>query len=427
MNILVIGAGGVGASMASIAESRSFFTTFTLADVSLESAERAIAALDGPGRFRAVQLDARSEANIVALIREVDANIVVNACDPRLNEPIFRACFTAEVHYLDMAMNLSRPHPTDPYHQVGDILGKEQLAAHDSWVDKDLLALVGMGVEPGLSDVFARYASDHLFDEIDEIGVRDGANLAIEGYDFAPTFSIWTTIEVCLNPPLVWEKSRGIFTTNCFSEPEVFHFPEGIGPIECVNVEHEEVLLMPREIECNRVTFKYGLGTDFINWLKTFAYLGLDSAEKIQVGDVKVAPRDVLAAVLPNPAKLGHLMVGKTCAGTWIKGTKDGKPRELYLYHVVDNQQTMGDWGCQAVLWQTTICPVVALELIARGTWKHSGVRGPEAFDAVPYLELLAEYGAPHGMVEMGEGQWPSPTRTDDLGWSRPVRKSTTA
>jgi saccharopine dehydrogenase-like NADP-dependent oxidoreductase len=330
-----------------------------------------------------------------------------------------------------MAMNLSRPHPTDPYNQVGDILGKEQLAAHDAWVEKGLLALVGMGVEPGLSDVFARYASDHLFDAIDEIGVRDGANLAIEGYDFAPTFSIWTTIEECLNPPLVWEKSRGIFTTNCFSEPEVFHFPEGIGPIECVNVEHEEVLLMPREIACNRVTFKYGLGTDFINWLKTFAYLGLDSAEKIQVGDVKVAPRDVLAAVLPNPAKLGHLMTGKTCAGTWIKGTKDGKPREVYLYHVVDNQETMGDWGCQAVLWQTAICPVVALELIASGTWKHSGVRGPEAFDAVPYLNLLAEYGAPHGMVEMGqssgEGQWPSPIRTNDPGWSRPVRKSTTA
>jgi saccharopine dehydrogenase-like NADP-dependent oxidoreductase len=120
-------------------------------------------------------------------------------------------------------------------------------------------------------------------------------------------------------------------------------------------------------------------------------------------------------------------MTGKTCAGTWVKGTKDGKPREVYLYHVVDNQQTMGDWGCQAVLWQTAICPVVALELIARGTWTHSGVRGPEAFDAVPYLELLADYGAPHGMVEMGEGRWPSPTRTDDPGWSRPVRESTTA
>ena len=106
-----------------------------------------------------------------------------------------------------------------------------------------------MGVEPGLSDVFARYAADELFSEIAELGVRDGANLEVAGYDFAPTFSIWTTIEECLNPPVVWERDRGWFTTEPFSEPETFTFPAGIGPVECVNVEHEEVLLMPRWIE----------------------------------------------------------------------------------------------------------------------------------------------------------------------------------
>ena len=419
MNILVIGAGGVGTSMAAIAESRSFFRSFTLADVSLEAAQRAIEKLTDAQRFTAVQLDARSESNIVALIKECDADFVMNACDPRLNEPIFNACFTAGVHYMDMAMNLSTPHATDPYNQVGEILGHKQFSAHEAWIDKGLLALVGMGVEPGLSDVFARYAADNLFDTIDEIGVRDGANLAIEGYDFAPTFSIWTTIEECLNPPLIWEKGRGIFTTDCFSESEIFHFPEGIGPIECVNVEHEEVLLIPREIECNRVTFKYGLGNEFINWLKTFAYLGLDSATKIKVGDVHVAPRDVLAALLPNPAELGHLMKGKTCAGTWIKGTHTGLPREVYLYHVVDNEETMTKWGCQAVLWQTAICPIVALELLATGQWAHSGVRGPEAFAAEPYLDLLKAYGSPHGMIEMGEGKWPAPILTGAPVWSR--------
>src|SRR5918993_905155 len=113
---------------------------------------------------------------------------------------------------------------------------------------------------PGLADVFARYAADHLFDRIDEIGVRDGANLEVEGYDFAPTFSIWTTIEECLNPPVIWEQERGWFTTAPFSEPETFDFPEGIGPVECVNVEHEEVVLVPRWIDCKRATFKYGLG-----------------------------------------------------------------------------------------------------------------------------------------------------------------------
>ena len=423
MNILVIGAGGVGASMASIAETRSFFTEFVLADLYLSTAEKAVAELDDPSRFRAVELDARDKKAIVDMISATKADVVVNACDPRLNEVIFDACFEAGTNYLDMAMNLSKPHPTDPYNLVGVPLGEAQLAAHEAWRDKGILALVGMGIEPGLSDVFARYAADVLFDTIDEIGVRDGSNLSIDGYEFAPTFSIWTTIEECLNPPIIWEKERGLYTTDCFSEPEIFHFPAGIGPVECVNVEHEEVLLIPREVDCNRVTFKYGLGAEFIDFLKTFAYLGLDSVVPVRVGDVHVAPRDVLAAVLPNPAKLGHIMTGKTCAGIWVKGTYDGSPREVYLYHVADNETTMREWGSQAVLWQTAICPVVALELMSNGTWKGTGVRGPEAFDAAPYLNLLGEYGSHHGMVEMGPRLWPGPKPTGQPGWDRPVRR----
>ncbi len=424
MNILVIGAGGVGASIASIAETRGFFTKFVIADINKERAQTAIDALDDPGKFEAVAVDARNEVELVDLIQRTKTDVVVNACDPRLNEPIFSASFKAGASYLDMAMNLSKPHPTNPYEEVGIELGHDQLAVDQQWKSKGILALVGMGVEPGLSDVFARYAADHLFDTIDEIGVRDGSNLSIDGLDFAPTFSIWTTIEECLNPPIVWEKSRGLFTTDCFSEPEVFHFPAGIGPIECVNVEHEEVLLVPREIDCSRVTFKYGLGAEFIDWLKTFAYLGLDSTEKIKVGDVSVAPRDVLAAVLPNPAELGHLMHGKTCAGTWVRGTYDGAYREVYLYHVADNEITMREWGSQAVLWQTAVCPVVALELLANGSWKGTGVRGPEAFDAVPFLNLLGEYSTHHGMVEMGPGLWPRPRPTGQPGWDRPVKRA---
>ena len=424
MNILVIGAGGVGASMASIAETRSFFAQFILADISLSRAEEAIAQLDDRSKFVAEQVDARDMTAIKALIERVKADVVVNACDPRMNEPIFNAAYEAHCNYIDMAMNLSEPHASNPYEEVGSPLGADQLAADQAWRDRGLLALVGMGVEPGLSDVFARYAADNLFDTIDEIGVRDGSNLSIDGLDFAPTFSIWTTIEECLNPPIVWEKNRGLYTTDCFSEPEVFHFPAGIGPYECVNVEHEEVLLIPREIDCNRVTFKYSLGAEFIDWLKTFAYLGLDSTEHVRVGDVSVSPRDVLAAVLPNPAKLGHLMHGKTCAGTWVRGTYDGKPREVYLYHVADNETTMREWGSQAVLWQTAVCPVVALELLAKGDWQDTGVLGPEAFDAVPFLNLLGDYSTHHGILEMGPGMWPSPKPTGQPGWDRPVRRA---
>jgi saccharopine dehydrogenase-like NADP-dependent oxidoreductase len=315
--------------------------------------------------------------------------------------PIFEGALAAGADYLDMAMSLSRPHPERPYEATGVKLGDEQFARAQAWEAAGRLALVGIGVEPGLSDVFARYAADHLFSEIDEIGVRDGANLVVEGYDFAPSFSIWTTIEECLNPPLIWEAGRDWYTTEPFSEPETFEFPDGIGSVECVNVEHEEVVLIPRWVAAKRVTFKYGLGDEFIEVLKTLHKLGLDRTDPLRVGGVEVAPRDVVAAALPDPATLGDRMRGKTCAGTWVTGRgTDGAPREVYLYHVVDNEWSMREYGSQAVVWQTAINPVVALELLAAGTWSGAGVLGPEAFDAVPFLELLTAYGSPWGLRE---------------------------
>jgi saccharopine dehydrogenase-like NADP-dependent oxidoreductase len=315
--------------------------------------------------------------------------------------PLFDGAFAADADYLDMAMSLSRPHPERPHELPGVKLGDEQFVRADEWAAAGRLALVGIGVEPGLSDVFARYAADHLFDEVEEVGVRDGANLTVAGYSFAPSFSIWTTIEECLNPPVIWEKDRGWFTTAPFSEPEVFDFPEGIGPVECVNVEHEEVLLIPRYVDCRRVTFKYGLGEEFIDVLKTLHKLGLDSKEPVRVRGAEVAPRDVVAAALPDPATLGDRMRGKTCAGTFVTGTgKDGSPRATYLYHVLDNEHSMREWGHQAVVLQTALNPVAALELLAGGAWEGAGVLGPEAFPPQPFLDLLADYGAPHGIED---------------------------
>jgi saccharopine dehydrogenase (NAD+, L-lysine-forming) len=398
MRILLVGAGGVGGAIAAIAARRGFFEAMVVADFDLGRAEQVAAAAADP-RLSAIRLDATDEESVVAALHSHSCDVVMNATDPRFVMPLFRAALAAGVNYLDMAMSLSRPHPSEPYALAGVKLGDEQFELGSQWVDAGKLALVGIGVEPGLSDIFARYAADHLFSEIDEVGIRDGANLSVEGYEFAPTFSIWTTIEECLNPPVIWEKDRGWFTTPPFSEPETFDFPEGIGPVECVNVEHEEVLLVPRWVDAKRVTFKYGLGNEFIAILKALHILGLDRVEKVTVGDVEVSPRDVVAACLPNPATLGHLMRGKTCAGTYVTGTgKDGLPRSTYLYHVVDNEWSMREYGSQAVVWQTAINPVVAMELMATGVWEKAGVLGPEAFDAQPFLDLLTEYGSPWGM-----------------------------
>ena len=325
----------------------------------------------------------------------------MNACDPSFNEPIFDAAYNVGVNYMDMAMTLSTPHPTDPFHKCGVKLGDYQFERAKKWEEKGLLCLVGLGVEPGMADVFARYAQEHLFDEIEEIGIRDGANIEIKGYEFAPNFSIWTTIEECLNPPVIWEKEKGWFTTAPFSEPEIFEFPEGIGKIEVVNVEHEEVLLMPRWVKCKRVTFKYGLGDQFIGVLKTLHMLGLDNKEKINVKGVQVAPRDVVAACLPDPAHLGDKMSGKTCAGTWVKGKKDGKAKQVYLYQVADNDECMKKWGCQSVVAQTAFNAVIGWDLLEHGVWKGVGVLGPEAFDPDPFMAKMADYGFPYGIKEM--------------------------
>lgn len=400
MRILVLGAGGVGAATAAIARRRDFFDRMVLADLDPTRAQAGVAGLDD-GRFAAAGIDASDRRAVVELARAERIDLILNACDPRLNPPIFEAALEARCTYLDMAMTLSRPHPERPFEQTGVMLGDEQLAAAGDWEAAGLLALVGIGVEPGLSDVFARYAQDHLFSAIDEVGVRDGADLVVEGHAFAPTFSIWTTIEECLNPPLIWERERGFYTTEPFSEPELFEFPEGIGPVECVNVEHEEVVLVPRHVDCNRVTFKYGLGEEFIGVLRTLHLLGLDSTEPIDVRGKRVAPRDVVAAALPDPATLGDRMTGRTCAGTLVTGTgKDGNPRATYLYNIADNETTMREDGAQAVVWQTAVNPVAAMELLASGAWSGAGVLGPEAFDAVPFLDKLAELGAPHGADE---------------------------
>lgn len=421
MRILLVGAGGVGNAIAKIAARRSFFELLVVSDYDLARAEATVAwvAEKHPGevgRFVAAKVDASNPDDVAAVAREHGATHVMNAVEPKFVPTIFAGALAAGADYLDMAMSLSEPHPTNPHEETGVKLGDDQFAQSPDWEKAGRLALVGIGVEPGLSDVFARYAVDHLFSEVEELGVRDGANLVVRDEDgneiFAPSFSIWTTIEECLNPPVIWEKDRGWFTTAPFSEPEVFDFPEGIGPVECVNVEHEEVLLMPRWLPAKRVTFKYGLGEEFIGILKTLNQLGLDKTQPIRVrsadGPVMVAPRDVVAAGLPDPATIGPRMTGKTCAGVWVTGTgKDGKPRSTYLYHVSDNEWTMAEYESQCVVWQTALNPVIALELLATGVWTGAGVLGPEAFDAKPFLDLMAApeseggFGQPWGIQEL--------------------------
>jgi saccharopine dehydrogenase-like NADP-dependent oxidoreductase len=402
MKILIIGAGGVGTSAAHIIKRAGtggeWAEKVIISDYNLARAEEVVGQLGG-GRFVSAKIDASSPESIKAVIAEHGPDFVLNAVEPAFNETIFDTCFEAGVGYMDCAMTLSTRDPEDPFHKAGIKLGDYQFERAEAWEQKGLTALVGSGVEPGMADVFARFANDHLFDEIDEVNVRDGDNYE-GGGDFG--FSVWTTIEECLNPPVVWEKGKGWFTTEQFSEPEIFNFPGGIGDVEVVNVEHEEVLLVPRVIDCNRVTFKYGVPADFRQLLQNLEAVGMAEAKKkIKVGDSEIAPRDFLVKVVPSPVESTGDMVGQGCAGTWVTGKKDGKRRSVYLYQVADNQDCMAKYGTNSVVAQTAVNPVIMLELLDAGIWDLKGVHGPESFPPEPFVERLAKYEFPAGIREM--------------------------
>jgi saccharopine dehydrogenase (NAD+, L-lysine-forming) len=377
MRVLLVGVGTVGEAIARMCAQRDWCELLVLADYDLDRVTALQETLGDASRFPGERIDARDAAAVADLARRHAVDLVMNAVDPRFVMPIFEGALAAGANYVDMATSLSRPHPADPFRLPGVKLGDEQFARSEEWERAGRLALLGMGMDPGLTDVFTAYAAKHLFDEVHEVHIRDGGDLHIPGYAFAPVFSIWTTIEECLNPPVEWDGTRDEwFTTEPFSAPEAFPFPEGIGEVECVNVEHEEVLLVPRYLTgVRRVTFKYALGSDFIAKLQFLHDIGL-----------------------------GDRMVGRAVVGTWVIGLKDGQPREVFLYQMADAAETLRSTGSQVVGWQTGFNPVIAMELLATGVWAGSGVHAPEAFDPDPYLAMLDRYGIHHAMVEMEPG-----------------------
>jgi saccharopine dehydrogenase-like NADP-dependent oxidoreductase len=402
MKLLIIGAGGVGTSAAQIIKRAGngggWAEKIVISDYNLARAEEVVRQL-GQDRFVAEKIDAGDSAGMAAVIQKHGITWVLNVVEPAFNECVFDTCFAQGVGYMDCAMTLSTRHPNDPYNKAHVKLGDYQFDRHEQWEKKGVMAVVGSGVEPGMADVFAKYAQKHLFDEIDEVNVRDGDNYA-GGGDFG--FSVWTTIEECLNPPVIWEKGKGWFTTDRFSEPELFYFPGGIGDVEVVNVEHEEVLLVPRVIDCNRVTFKYGVPREFRQLLLNLEAVGMvEAKKKVKVGDTGIAPRDFLVKVVPSPVESSNNMTGSGCAGTWVTGKKDGLYRSVYLYQVADNQECIKKYGTNSVVAQTAVMPVIMLELIATGAWNLKGVHGPESFDPDPAVALLAKYEFPAGLREM--------------------------
>jgi saccharopine dehydrogenase (NAD+, L-lysine forming) len=358
MRILLLGAEGAGAALCAIASRREYFDAVVVADPEPCRAEDAVATADD--RFSAVGFAPSRAEDVAELVRDQRITHVLNLTDPDAVMPIFEGAFAGGADYLDVAMSRSQPHPTSPYEKSGVKLGDDQFAHDGEWIDAGRLAVVGVGSAPGLTDVLARFAANQLFSRIDELSARCVGAVR-------PS----RALADCLVPPVVWESDRGWFTTAPFHDVEAFDFPAGIGPIDCVGAEHDEVLLMPRWVEAGRVTFLHGVGGDAVaTWRR--------SPELV---------RELAGVESETDA---------SCVGVLVTGSgKDRQPRSTYLYHAVDDAWTRQEYGLPSAEWHRAANVAIALELLATGAWVGEGVMGPEAFDPVPYLDLLTELGTP--------------------------------
>jgi len=423
MKALIVGTGGVGESMAQIAKRRDpkgeLFEELVMSDADAARAAAVSARLGDDKRFPSAQVDARDPKAVAALARAEGVDIVCNLCPVSMNVTLMEAALEAGTHYLDTGMSPSvydppsaRRKPGDPLPKPVKLIGDDQFALSDRFSAADKLALISFGVEPGMADFYARYAADHLFDEVDEMGVRDGDNLAIPGFEgVAFAFSPWTTIEECTAPGLVWEADKGFFPVEAFSEPEEFTMPGDVGRVISANVEHDEVVCMGRNADklkgIKRATFKYALDPAFMEAIHTLQWLNLDDPNPIRIGDVMVAPRDVVAAAAPDPRDLGTRLVGQCSTGLWVKGRYGGLERQIYLYQLSDAEECVARYGTPIITAQTAFTPVIVLEMLATGKLAGyrdnptSGTRVAEEFCADPFVALMPDYGFPGGVMEM--------------------------
>ena len=413
--MMLVGAGAVGESMLKILKWRDpkgeWLSYVLVGDYDLSRAE-AVAGLLADDRFSAVQINATDKEQMKSLIREHKIDFVMDAAPPFASNYIFDAAYEAGANYANMG-TWSVP-MEEPAYGLGiensytEPMTKYNFDRHEQWKEKGQMAVICLGIDPGVVNVFAKYAATHLFDVLTEAHVKDGGNLSVPGADpdaIQFGFNVWTVLDEVMNPNVEYDQEKGgLIVEKAFAGQETFQMPDGVGENTLVKVEHEEVVTFARYLAqygLKKATFKISLDDNLITALKVIDHLGLRSLKPVQVGNVKVVPRDVVAACAPQPKDIGTEMIGEMLVGVHCIGEKDGVRKGYFLYQNFDNQASMEQWGSQAVVAQTGFGAALAIELIGRGIWKDTGVFSPEYFDPEPYLKLMDETGYEWHVMEL--------------------------
>jgi saccharopine dehydrogenase-like NADP-dependent oxidoreductase len=383
---MVLGCGAVGTVSALKFAQEAMVERLIIADAVPGRAQQ-LADRIGSRAVQALTLNAGDRSALARAIRETGTTILLNAALPATNLVVMRACLDAGCDYVDMASGGAEDDGTPKL--------PDQFALDAEFRAAGRLALLGMGADPGTSNIYAAYAAKHLLDEVSELRVRDGDNSVCEGHTgFLATFSPWVFIDECTCGAISWRDGR-YHLEEALSGYEPFDFPE-LGVLSTYFVDHEESRTLPMFFPQLKVA-DFKLCMDDATWqtLKVLKDLGLHGKEKVRVGGVEISPRELVVSLLPEPKGLAGRMRGKTCVGTLARGIRDGLDRAFYIYNVTSHEHTYRELGVQATAYQTGVPPVLAARLIAGGEWAGSGVMSPEQFDPDPFMSLLDVSGMP--------------------------------
>ncbi|VFQ46575.1 saccharopine dehydrogenase family protein [Desulfoluna butyratoxydans] len=383
--VLIVGAGGVGQVVAhKCAQVPEVFSEIMLASRTKEKCDRIAAQL--PRAIQTAKLDADNVAETVALIKEFKPDLLLNVALPYQDLHLMDACLETGVHYMDTANYEPLDEAKFEY--------KWQWAYQDRFKEKGLMALMGSGFDPGVTNVFCAYAAKHHFDEIHELDIID-CNAGDHGQAFATNFNPEINIREITQRGRYWERGEWV-ETDPLSWSMTYDFPEGIGPKKCYLLYHEELESLVLHLKgLKRARFWMTFSDQYLTHLKVLENIGMTRIDEIDYNGQKIAPIQFLKAVLPDPGSLGPLTKGRTCIGCLMKGVKDGKEKTVYVYNICDHEACYKEVGSQAVSYTTGVPAMIGAMMMLTGKWMEAGVKHMEQFDPDPFMDALNRHGLP--------------------------------
>lgn len=383
--VLIIGAGGVGSVVThKCAQVPEVFSEICLASRTVSKCEAIAAQIDRP--IRTEKVDADNVPELVSLIKEVKPDLIVNVALPYQDLHIMDACLETRVDYLDTA-NYEPPDEAKFCYQW-------QWEYDQRFKEKGLMALLGSGFDPGVTNVFTAWAKKKHFDQIDYLDIID-CNAGDHGQPFATNFNPEINIREVTQRGKYYQDGQWL-ETEPLSQSYTYNFPEGIGPKKIYLMYHEELESLVKHFpEIKRGRFWMTFSDQYLTHLRVLENIGMTRIDPINYQGMEIVPLQFLKAVLPDPGSLGPLTKGRTCIGCLIRGMKDGKRKSYYIYNICDHQKCYEEVGSQAVSYTTGVPAMIGAMMMLNGSWRGQGVFNMEQFDPEPFMEKLNIHGLP--------------------------------